>query len=151
MAGRKRERTLGQARALLAAEESSAGLDTLLPYLERYGGDAEAHALAGVAYGQMGDLPNAEVRFKESLAIWEGQFEVSMMLLRVLIERRKWEDALPLAERLRKEHPSDKIVGVMLESVRENVERPDVGWERDENRPRVSVEFTGYASKFKGS
>lgn len=149
MAHETREKTLNQVRHCLDMGDPAGALAILEPYLKKYDGDGDAHALAGTAYLQVGKPWKAETHFKHSLAIWDKQYEISITLLRLLMDRHKWGEALELAERLRRENPNDNVLNVMLESCKEHYNAPPVGWERDENKPRVQIEFTGEARKKK--
>lgn len=114
----------------------------LREYLDVAQGDAEAHALLGVAYYKAGEPWNAEKHLKHSLAVLPGQRETQVLLLRLLMDRHSWEEALELATELKREHPSDNVLRIMYESCLENVERPEIGWERQEKLTRYRVEFT---------
>lgn len=142
MSAEKRNRMIARVRALLDQGESRQVLEILKPYLARHYNDIDANALAGVAHGQLGELPLAEVHFKRSLAAHSDQFEVGKMLLQVLVDLNKWEEALELADRLRREDPNDRRVQILRESCLEHVDRPDVGWEREAQDYSVRVEFS---------
>jgi tetratricopeptide (TPR) repeat protein len=139
----KRNRMIARVRSLLGKGESREALGILKPYLARHYNDIDANALAGEAHGQLGELPLAEVHFKRSLAAHSDQFEVGKMLLQVLVDLNKWEEALELADRLRREDPNDRRVQILRESCLEHVERPEVGWERESQDYSVRVEFAG--------
>lgn len=139
----KREETLRKAEELLEQGRTDEVLGTLRRYLKRYGNDIQANALIGRAYRAVGALSLSEEHLATSLAADDSQYDVAMELIEVRMQQRRYEEALPVAERLYRYHPNDELLRVRLESIRENVERPAVGWERDENKPEVDIEFTG--------
>jgi len=139
----KREETLRKAEELLEKGRTDEALGALRRYLKRYGNDIRANALIGRAYRAVGALSLAEEHLGTSLAADDSQYDVAMELIEVRMQLKRFEEALPVAERLYRYHPNDDVLRVRLESIRENVERPAVGWERDENKPEVDIEFTG--------
>lgn len=139
----KREETLRKAQQLLENGRTDEALGTLRRHLKRYGNDIQANALIGRAYRAVGALSLAEEHLATSLAADDSQYDVAMELIDVRMRQRRYEEALPVAEWLYRYHPNDEVLRVRLESIRENVERPAVGWERDENKPPVDIEFTG--------
>lgn len=139
----KREEILRNAEELLEQGRTDEVLGTLRSYLRRYGNDIQANALIGRAYRAVGALSLAEEHLATSLAADDSQYDVAMELIEVRMQQKRYEEALPVAERLYRYHPNDDVLRVRLESIRENVERPAVGWERDENKPEVDIEFTG--------
>lgn len=139
----KREETLKWAKEMLEKGRTDEALGMLRRYLKRYGNDIQANALIGRAYRAVGALSLAEEHLATSLAADDSQYDVAMELIEVRMQQRRYEEALPVAEHLYRYHPNDEVLRVRLESIRENVERPAVGWERDENKPQVDIEFTG--------
>jgi tetratricopeptide (TPR) repeat protein len=138
-----RKQTLTKAQQLLERGDTDGAIGLLRQYLQKYGNDIQANALIGIAYERIGALSLAEEHLAVSLAADDSQYDVAMQLIEVRMRQRKFEEALPVAERLYRFHPNDEVLRVRLESIRENVERPAVGWERDENKPTVDIEFTG--------
>ena len=138
-----RKEVLDKAQSLLEIGDTDAAIGLLRQYLKKYGNDIQANALIGRAYERIGALSLAEEHLAVSLAADDSQYDVAMELIDVRMRLRKYEEALPVAERLYRFHPNDDVLRVRLESIRENVERPAVGWERDENKPKVDIEFTG--------
>ncbi len=137
-----RDAVLRKASELVDLARASEAIDLLRDYLERASGDAEAHAMIGVAYYNNSEPWAAERHLKHSLAALPGRHEIKVLLLRILMDRHSWEEALEHAEELKRENPSDAVLRIMYESCLENVERPEVGWERDEPLRRVRIEFT---------
>lgn len=138
-----REKLLSDAEGALAVWNYEEALAKLEPYLAKYPSDAAAIALAGIACGQAGRFEDAERHFRATLAINADQPEIARMLVRTLIELRKWEEAMPIAEELAKALPNDRVIKVELASIRENIEVAKIGWERHPPRPSVHIEFGG--------
>ena len=86
MAYENRQEVLEEARRLLNHGEQTRALKKLDPYLRKYRQDVDANILAGVARAQLGKPEVAEIHFKEALAVYEDNYEVSMMLLRILMD-----------------------------------------------------------------
>lgn len=138
-----RTTVIGQAQAALVQGRQADALDLLLPYIQLYPMDGWANTLAAVAYAQQEKYTEAEPYFRTSLAIDPNQYEVTRMMIRVLIELRKWDEALPLAEEARKAFPNDSVLKVELESIKDNIEMERVGWERRMYPPGAHVEIAG--------
>lgn len=138
----ERQRLLAAAKTALRSNDANKAMHLLEPYVDVHKGDWEARAMLGDAYLRLGMFYNAESQFEESLAIHSGQYQLKSTLCRMKMDVRKWEEALELAQTLVKEDPNDKVAAVMLQSCRENVDRPTTGWERDSARIDVSINFT---------
>lgn len=147
MSAEDREIRLSEIRAKLGSGDARSAAKAAKSYLSKYPGDAEAQKLAGVAYAQIDRFVDAERHLALAYAIDDSQYDVGVMLLRAKMELGRWEDALGLAQKLRRENPNDRVVQVMLASVLDHVAPPDVGWERAENMPTHRVEFTGNAEE----
>jgi hypothetical protein len=111
-------------------------------YLAIYPNDTEAHKAVGFAHFAAGSTWKAERHLRRTLAAVSDQRDAQMLLLRLLMDRHLWEEAFDLATDLRRSHPSDNMVRILWESCAENVDRPEVGWERDADGPPVNIEFT---------
>ncbi|HWP31271.1 MAG TPA: hypothetical protein VNK96_06075 [Fimbriimonadales bacterium] len=136
-----REQTLTLAKTMLEEGDPNGALGVLEEYLRLYDGDSEAHALAGVAYGQLGIYYLAARHLGHSLAVNDNQNNVRLMLLRALIEMRRWDDALPVAERLKRDNPNSSMIATLYESVIENAQLPETGWSRTKTRLDATITF----------
>lgn len=137
-----RDQILSEASELIDAAKPEKAVDILEQYLAKAPADAEALAMIGVAHYNNCEPWEAEKYFKQSLAIIPDQDEIKRLLLRLLMDRHAWEEALEIATELKRDNPSDAVLRVMYESCFENVERPEVGWERDESLGWHRIEFT---------
>jgi tetratricopeptide (TPR) repeat protein len=138
----KRSEVIRKARNFLEHKNPQPALDILLPYIETAPGDAVAHALAGVAYGQQEVFYLAARHLGHSLAVDENQDEIRRMFLRALVEMRRWEDAFEVVTRLKKDNPNDTEIDSQVAFIEKHLDAPTIGWERDKQRSDVRVTFT---------
>ncbi len=138
----QRQNLLAEANKHMSEKRPAGAIALLEPYVEEHGGDYEARALLGNAYLANGMFFNAESQYRESLAINSDQHELKKVMLRMQMDLKRWEEALELAQEIVKEDPNDKVSIVMLESCKENVERPEIGWERDAKRDDIVIDFS---------
>lgn len=137
-----RQKLFNQAARLLEKKRSREAVSILEPYVEEHGNDYEGRALLGDAYLASGMFFNAESQYRESLAIYPDQHRLKLIMLRMQMDLKRWDEALELAQEIVKADPNDRLARVALESCLENVERKPIGWERDAARTDINIDFT---------
>ncbi len=139
----ERNELIKTVEGLLEAGDPVGAIGLLRPYLKQCHSDSRANALAGIAQADNGNLIQACRHWKLSLAVDSRQYDIMQRLVRALIDLKRWEEVLPIAEDLHRERPNDKVLAVELESIRENAGVTKIGWERDAIRLDIDVRFGG--------